>query len=155
MNKRTGGRHKYDDSGQMAGIEVIPFGFLTLVVGALLLLNAWAVVDAKLAVSAAAREGARAYVESSSEAEAVTSAEVAARSSIHGHGHDAEQLQVMIDTEGGFGRCTLVTIQATLEVHSVHLPFVGGFGRRFTIRSSHHEVVDPYRSGLPGEADCG
>ena len=43
-----------DESGQ-AGIEVLPFGILTFVVGALLVANAWAVIDAKIAVSAAAR----------------------------------------------------------------------------------------------------
>ena len=43
------------------GMEVIPFGLLTFVVGALLVANAWAVIDAKMAVSAAAREATRAY----------------------------------------------------------------------------------------------
>ena len=51
-------------------MEVIPFGVLTFVVGALLIANAWAVVDAKMAVSAAAREATRAYVEAPSEGDA-------------------------------------------------------------------------------------
>ena len=45
-------------------MEVLPFGFLMFVSVTLLLANAWAVIDAKLAVSAAAREAVRAYVES-------------------------------------------------------------------------------------------
>ena len=52
-----------DERGAVGGIEVLPLGMLVLVVGTLLVVNAWAVVDAKLAASAAAREAARAYVE--------------------------------------------------------------------------------------------
>ena len=48
----------------MAGIEAIPFGILIFVVGALLIANIWAVIDAKAAVDAAAREATRSYVES-------------------------------------------------------------------------------------------
>lgn len=147
-------RRRFNESGQMAGIEVIPFGFLILVVGALLLANAWAVVDAKLAVSAAAREGARAFVEASSEAEAHHSAQGAAATSIAGHGHDSQRLAVTIITAGQFGRCVRVSVEASIEVASVNLPFIGGFGRRFNVGSTHHEVVDPYRSGLEGEASC-
>ncbi|MGV3758684.1 MAG: hypothetical protein ACO1PW_03960 [Actinomycetota bacterium] len=47
------------DRGQVAGIEAIPFGLLIFVLGGLLLANAWAVVDAKLATDAAAREAVR------------------------------------------------------------------------------------------------
>jgi hypothetical protein len=36
------------------------------------------------------------------------------------------------------------------------LPWMGGFGRGFAISSSHSELVDPYRDGVPGTAeDCG
>ncbi|MBA2283441.1 MAG: hypothetical protein H0W25_19710, partial [Acidimicrobiia bacterium] len=51
-----------DERGQMGGIEALPFGLLIFVVGALLVANAWAVIDAKLAVTAAAREAARTWV---------------------------------------------------------------------------------------------
>ena len=51
------------DGGQVGGIEALPFGLLVFVVGALLVANAWAVVDAKLAVDAAARQATRHYVE--------------------------------------------------------------------------------------------
>lgn len=150
----TKAARRFDDSGQMAGIEVIPFGFLILVVGALLLTNAWAVVDAKLAVSAAAREAARVFVEADSDAEARSLAQDAARGSAAGHGHDEDALMVEIATERDFGRCVRVMVEASLEVPSVNLPFIGGFGRRFDVRSTHHEVIDPYRSGLAGEANC-
>ena len=54
-HRRTDRPHRTDrsrrlrgESGQVAGIEVIPFGFLLLVVVTLLVVNAWAVVQTKL-----------------------------------------------------------------------------------------------------------
>ena len=52
-----------DEAGQAGGLEGIAFGLLIFVLGTLLIANAWAVVDTKLAVTAAAREAARAFVE--------------------------------------------------------------------------------------------
>lgn len=143
-----------DDRGQVAGIEVLPFGFLIFVVGALLLANAWAVVDAKLAVTAAAREAARTYVEAPDESAAVSTALLAARDALAGQ-RGGETLDLRITAEGGFRRCALVTAEVEVEVPAVGLPFIGGFGRTFDVTASHSEIVDPYRSGLPGEADCG
>ena len=148
-------RRRWTDSGQVAGIEVLPFGFLIFVVGTLLLANAWAVVDAKLAVTAASREATRAYVESGDGPGAEVAATEAARASISGHGRDPDRVSVIIDVDGGFRRCAIVVTAVQLEVPSVVLPFIGGFGRRFEVRATHSEIVDPYRSGLGGEADCG
>ena len=72
-----------DDHGQVAGIEVLPFGLLTFVVGMLLVANAWGVVDAKMATTSAAREAVRAYVEASDADAAVAAADEAAAG---GHG---------------------------------------------------------------------
>ena len=47
------------EQGFVAGGEVLPFGVLIFVLGTLLLVNAWAVIDAKFAVSSASREAAR------------------------------------------------------------------------------------------------
>ena len=49
------------DAGQVGGIEALPFGLLIFVVGSLLIANAWAVVDAKFATDAAARQAVRTY----------------------------------------------------------------------------------------------
>ncbi len=145
----------FDDRGQLAGMESLVFGFLVLVVGSLVLANAWAVVDAKYAATAAAREAVRAYVEASSETQADRAALDAATSSIRSHGRDPAEMSLTVDTEGGFGRCRRASVEVVLEVPSVRVPFIGGFGRRFEIRASHAEIVDPYRSGLEGEAACG
>ncbi|MFP3905894.1 MAG: hypothetical protein ACLFRV_04090 [Acidimicrobiales bacterium] len=144
----------FDDAGQVAGIEVLPFGFLVFVAGALLLANAWAVVDAKLAVTATARETARAFVEADDAIAAERAAARAARESIRGHGHDPAGLMLRIENPRGFVRCARIDAEAALAVSSINLPFIGGFGRTFDVRASHSEVVDPYRSGLDGEVRC-
>lgn len=130
-------------------MEVIPFGVLTFVVGALLIANAWAVVDAKMAVSAAAREATRAYVEAPSEGDADLMARAAATAAFAGGGRNATDLDLQ-QTEGTFARCQTVRWQATYHIPALVVPWVGGFGAGFTATASHAEVVDPYRTGVPG-----
>ena len=142
-----------DDRGQVGGIEVIPFGLLIFVVGGLLVANAWAVIDAKMAVTSVAREAARSYVEAPDERTASERAVAAGRAAIVGHGRDAGRLRLEPDATD-FARCGQVTFAASYPVPAITLPWIGGFGRSFTVRASHSELVDPYRSGLPGAASC-
>lgn len=142
-----------DESGQVAGIEVVPFGLLVFVVGALLVANAWGVVDAKLAAEAAAREAARAYVEAPSAEAADGDATHAAAEALAGHGRDPARME-LARTEGSFARCQRVTFEARYPVPVVVVPWVGGLGGGFTVRARHSELVDPYRAGLAGRADC-
>jgi hypothetical protein len=144
----------FDDRGQVAGIEVLPFGLLVFVAGALVLANAWAVVDAKFAATAAAREAIRVYVESPGALDAHLAATDAARASVAAHGRDPAALTLTLEAGNGFGRCQLVTAHVALEVDSVTVPFIGGFGRVFEVQASHSEIIDPYRSGLAGRAVC-
>jgi hypothetical protein len=143
-----------DESGQ-AGIEVLPFGLLTFVVGALLVANAWAVIDAKIAVSAAAREAVRAYVEAPVEGDPLALADAAARSAIGGAGRDPAQL-VLTPLDATFARCETVRFEASYQIPAIRVPWVGGFGSGFTATARHAEVVDPYRTGVPRTVNgCG
>jgi hypothetical protein len=56
---------------------------------------------------------------------------------------------------GQFARCSRVTISVTYPAPLVELPFVGRLGSGVSVRSEHSELVDPFRSGLPGTALCG
>jgi hypothetical protein len=138
-----------DEAGQLAGGEAVPFGVLVFVVGVLLVANAWAVVDAKLAVSSAAREAVRAYVESPPDADPSARADAAARSAVEGMGRDPSRL-TLTPLEAEFVRCAEVRFEARYPVPALTLPFVGGFGQGFVAVARHGEVVDPYRSGVPG-----
>lgn len=143
-----------DEAGQLAGGEALPFGVLVFIVGVLLVANAWAVVDAKLAVSAAAREATRAYVESPPDGDPLAAADAAAREAVRGAGRDANRLQ-LTPVDAGFTRCAEVRFEARYPVPALTIPLIGGFGRGFTAVASHAEVVDPYRSGVPGgERSC-
>jgi hypothetical protein len=144
-----------DEAGQVAAMEVLPFGLLTFVVGALLVANAWAVIDAKMAVSAAAREATRAFVEAPVDGDPLALADAAARSAIEGAGRDPDQL-VLTPLEGTFARCETVRFEASYRIPAIRVPWVGGFGSGFTATARYAEVVDPYRSGVPSTVNgCG
>ena len=146
--RRLLARARRDESGQMAGMEVLPFGLLTFVVGALLVANAWAVIDAKIAVSAAAREAPRAFVEAPVDSDPHAMADAAARSAIEDAGRDPDEL-VLTPLEATFARCETVTFEASYQIPAIRLPWVGGFGDGFTASARHAEIVDPYSTGVP------
>jgi hypothetical protein len=142
-----------DDSGQVGGIEGLIFGVLVFVLGTLLVVNVWNVVDAKMAVTAAAREAARAYVEAPDEASAEATAQRAAGEALQGHGRQPERMEVA-RVAGGFARCARVILEVRYPVPLAAVPIIGALGGRLTVTARHAEVVDPYRSQLPGQADC-
>ncbi len=135
------------DEGGQVGIE-LPFGVLTFVVGALLVANAWAVIDAKVAVSAAAREATRAFVEAPVDGDPLALADAAARSAVEGAGRDPAQL-VLTPLDATFARCQTVRFEASYRIPAIRVPWLGGFGAGFTATARHAEVVDPYRTGVP------
>lgn len=141
-------RRPRDESGQAAGLETLPFGVLVFVVGVLLVTNAWAVIDAKVAVSAAAREATRAYVEAPPGSDALQLAHDAARNVFREAGRDPDRLELVV-LEGRFARCQDVRFEARYRVAAVSVPWVGGYGRGFTAAARHREAVDPFRSGVP------
>ena len=146
-----------DDRGQVGGIEVVPFSILVFVVGSLLVLNAWAVVDVRSAVDAATREAVRTFVEAPDPATATARADTAARATVSGYGRDPGKLDIGpadLGPSGTFERCAPVTITASYPVPIVSLPFVGGRGDGFRVTASHTEVIDPYRSGLDASGRC-
>jgi hypothetical protein len=136
----------------VAGIESVPFGLLVLVVGILLIAHTWAVVDAKFVATAAAREATRAYVESSGRDDAMGAARRAAADAVERSGRSAGSLDLR-QAAAGFGRC----IHSRFEL-SVRVPMVGVPWRSkrpsVVVRAGQQEVVDPYRDGLAGLAEC-
>lgn len=142
------------ENGQVGGVEGAVFGVLVFVFGTLVVVNAWGVVDAKLAAASAAREATRSYVEARSAAEAEASAQRSAEEAIRGHGRRVERMELR-PVEGSFARCSRVTLEARYRVPLVAVPVLAQRGAGLTVSARHSEVVDPYRSGLAGEAACG
>lgn len=148
-------RSTHGDRGQVAGIEVLPFGLLVFVAGTLLISNVWGVVDAKVATDAAAREAARWVVERAAPGVDVGSgARAVAEQTLADHGRTGPATVELIGPDDTLSRCDRVTVRVVVHVPAVRIPFVGGFGDAFEVTASHSELVDPTRSGLPGEAVC-
>jgi hypothetical protein len=141
-----------DERGQLGGLEGLAFGVLVFVIGTLVIANAWAVVDAKLAASSAAREAARAYVESSAD-DADAAASAAATDAIRGYGRDPERMTVGHD-EGVFARCRRITFAVEYRLSLGSVPLLNRAAMTFVAAARHSELVDPYRTGVPGEASC-
>jgi len=141
-----------NERGFVGGFEVLPFGLLVFVAGTLLITNAWAVYDAKVAASAAAREAVRAYVEADSSADAAQLAREAGLEAIAGHGRDPMRAEIEWAVGPDFRRCALNTVVVHYRVPTLTVPFVGAFGGGVVETSGRHsEIVDPYRSGLAVE----
>lgn len=139
------------DDGVVGGVEALPFGVLVFVVGSLIVVNAWGVVDAKMAVASAAREGVRAFVEAPAGTDAQAAGTSAAARTMQALGRTARQPGISVT--GVLTRCARVTATVTYAIPAVRLPWVGGWGT-LTARSTASEIVDPLRSGLEGEATC-
>ena len=172
-------RSAHDDpDGLSAGAEALVFGVLVFVVGTIVALNGWAVLDADFAVNAAAREATRTIVESGASPRVsmvgglpdgqvsgpVRDVAVAAMS---GHGKDPAQLSDPGDFSvrlvqdpwsgggGGPARCARVTVEVSYPVQGIRLPIVGGWQTPIRAVGEHTEIIDPFRSGLEGAASCG
>lgn len=149
---------RHGERGQVAGIEVLPFGLLVFIAGALLLTNIWGVVDAKFAAGAAAREATRHVVESArTDVDPATirvGATDIARQTLDDHGRPGPATVTVTPDAAALSRCQRVQVTVATEVPAIRIPFIGGFGRPFAIVATHSELVDPTRSGVGGRADC-
>lgn len=140
-----------DDRGAVAGGEVLPLAILVVILGTVMATNAWGVVDGRMAAERAARVAARAYVEAPSADHAAHEARTSAEAAISALDRDPRRLRVEITHPDGrpFGRCVPVTVRASYRVALVPLPGPGGFGDGLTVTATHHERIDPWRSGVP------
>ncbi len=136
-----------------AGAEVLPFCVLIFVFGTLLLVNAWGVIDAKLAVTSASREAARTYAESDGGLAGEGAARDAAEDAIRAYGRTPARMDLS-DPQGAFVRCGSVTYTASYPVPAIEIPVIGGFGEAFDVTSSHTTRIDRLRAGIGAESAC-
>jgi flavin-binding protein dodecin len=144
-------RRSRDERGQVGGIEAVAFGMLVLVIGVLIISNAWGVIDARTAASEAAREAARTFAtaRTGSDAQADALARLAATDTLRQLGWTRPGISVE-RTQGSFVRCALVTYEVSISVPAFRLPWLRSNASVFRATASHSEQVDPYRSGIPG-----
>lgn len=145
-------RRTPDELGALGGIEGVVFGILLFVGGTLTIAYAWNVIDAKIATSAAAREAARAYVESVNGTDAASSATDAAADALAGYNRPV--MSITFDGDTGFGRCSAIRVHVSTAVPKLSTPIGGSAGGQTIVASDHTEVVDPYTSGVSGKSAC-
>ncbi len=133
------------DRGAVGGLEMLPFGFLIFVLGSLIIVNAWTVIDSWMAVSTASREAARVFVESDP-GDAWPAAAARIDEVMRDYGRH-ERLVPPVAPTGTYERCAAVTITVAYDVAFIQVPIFGGFGSLTRIESSHTERIDPWRSG--------
>ena len=146
----TSDRRPSPDGGLAGGWTLFTALFGMLVV-LQLVIGVWRVVDAKAAADGAAREAARAFVET----DASLAAAALGRAESRGRHVLAEQGWAggTVVGDATLVRCAVATFTATVPVPAIAVPFLDGLGA-VTVRSTHVERVDPLRSGLTGEAGC-
>jgi hypothetical protein len=140
------------ESGFVAGGEALIFGMLIFVLGTIVVLNAWTVLDARFAASAAAREAVRAVVEAPIGADLDQAAIAAAGMAFEGHGRDPADLEVIwagATEDPVQARCAEIRFRVETQVDVLVVP---RFGTRsaFRVSAVHAELIEPYRSGLEG-----
>lgn len=146
------GRDQSTDERGQAGAEVIA-GCVVLIIGLVFVFaNLWAVLDAKMAVSSAARNAVQAYVEQNTPADAERAARAEASELL------SSRFPERWDTETSatrFERCQPIAIRVTVDIPLIAVPFLGSLGGTKTVSATHRSRIDPFRSGVPGEVDCG
>ncbi|MBE7518357.1 MAG: pilus assembly protein [Thermoflexaceae bacterium] len=131
----------HDESGQalVEAALAIPV-LLVLVFG---VVAAGRVVEAKIAVQAAARESSRALAVAPSEEQGIADALTAGENVADGYGLGSDRLTVEVDS-GGFARGGTVTSEVRYNVSLSDLPLLSFFD--VDVGASHSERIDIYRS---------
>lgn len=101
------------------------------------------VVEAKIAVQAAARESSRALAVAPSEEQGLADALTAGENVADGYGLDGSRLTIELDS-GGFARGGTVTSEVRYSVSLSDLPLLSFFD--VDVGASHSERIDIYRS---------
>jgi hypothetical protein len=129
-----------NQAGFVAGTESLAFGCLILVAGALLLLNAWSVVEYRTQLDSAAREYLRAYTESAGPSLAIANGRQAMHAVV-GDRIPSERITMEEPDPDSFGPCAPARVRISAEVPSIRMPFVGTFGTH-TVEVDRVELVN-------------
>jgi hypothetical protein len=143
-------RQRMSERGQ-AGAEVIVGGVVMIIAITLVLTNVWAVLDTKMMANEAARAAAQAYIEEDDGGSAEAVAQATAARQLQPRFGSAWKAVPVVDQ---FGRCASIAVRVEIKVGLIAVPFIGSVGGTKTVTSTHRTRIDPYRSGLLGEAAC-
>jgi Flp pilus assembly protein TadG len=147
-----------DDRGFGGGTEAVPFGVLVFVMGTLLLVNLWAVIDTKMALNAAAREHVHAMAEATNPSTAEADGRTAAQGVIQAWGRDPNALAVepIEYPDGSWKRCGRIEVTLRYDLPLINIPLIGAtWGPTpFAVRATRTERVDPFRTSAEVIGEC-
>lgn len=135
---------RHDERGAVAGLEALLFSVLILVAGSVLLVNAWAVLDTRAALDAAAREFTRSFTEQTDTTTARHVATAAALNSLAHRGLDPDLVEITIGLPQGFGPCAVVQVTLQRRIAWLRAPFVGDLDDTL-VQVVHRELIDAHR----------
>ena len=142
------GMPRCGERGLVAGAEALAVGALVLLAGMALMVNAWAVVDTRMALDSAAREYLRTYTEADSRNEAAAAATSAA-TGVLGRRVATTAIEDLTET---FGPCAPARVRMTSEVPVMHIPFLDAGWGVHTVTVDAAELIDAHREMV---ADAG
>jgi len=135
------------ERGVVGGAEGLLFGMLILVGGTLMIVSAWAVLDRRMALDAAAREYLRSYTEQPDQMSAERAGRSAALQVLGARSTNTGNVSILVETTNGFGPCAMATVQLTSSVRWLKVPFMqsDSAGDHTTITVTHDELIDAHR----------
>ncbi len=139
------------ERGFVAGSDGLIFGVLIFVLGTLVVVNLWALIEARNVANSVARDYLRAYTEAPDPATAVQRgdrAAIAAAGAAHG---DGWTWSIRGADPSSFGPCARASVTVEVKVAGIAVPVIRGLGER-TVRVTRTELVDPYRGLTSGDA---
>ncbi len=136
----------------VAGAEALALGALVLIVGMILVVNAWAVIDTRLALESAAREYLRAYTEADSPDEALQRGATSLMSVLEDRPALAERVRLTDPRGEQFGPCAAAAVSIAAIVPAIRMPLLDRGWGEHTVTVSAVELVDAHQEMLTGAA---
>jgi len=131
------------------GAESLAIGTLVLFVGMVLVINAWAVIDTRSTLEAAAREYLRAYTEADDPAGALRAGDAALSDVLADRTELAQRVRVEAPDAARFGPCAPAGVVVSVTVEAIRMPIVSGFGsHEVTVRAV--ELIDAHQEVTVG-----
>lgn len=140
------------ERAMIAGAEALALGVLVLLAGTILIVNAWAVLDTRMALEAATREYLRAYTEADDPLSAAVEGSGAAERVMQ----DRPALWKRTEIDGPeperFGPCAPASVTLRARVPAIRIPAIDTQWGEHTVAVSAVELVDAHQEMISGAA---
>ncbi len=136
----------------VGGAEALALATVVVLAGMILILNAWAVVENRMAIEGASREYLRAYTEADDPATAATDARRAATAVLADRPALLERLVIDPPPPELFGPCAPAGVTLSARVPSIHIPAIGTQWGEHTVSVSAVELIDAHQEMTSGHA---